>query len=176
MSRRTRRFSLPWRALQPGAGRCSLVDLPRLSCRRGSSPPARWAQTMRMVRGVTGNISWRLRRQPQQPREERAKGLRIKKQGPGGGRPRGTRCSDRGRREWRRSGWPSGRLPGLPIQPGGPVGRHTLVAVVPGIQAPLPYVAVHILQAPGVGREAPHRGGLLPRLTPRAVSVGSTAV
>lgn len=53
-------------------------------------------------------------------------------------------------------------LDGLLVQPGRAIRGSPFIAVVPMIQAPLPHIAVHVVQSPGVRRKHPHWRGLLP--------------
>src|SRR3954447_6797342 len=53
----------------------------------------------------------------------------------------------------------AGRCTPAGLDPGGAVGRRTLVAVVPVIRAPLPDVAEHVIQPPGIGSFHPHPPG-----------------
>ena len=63
-----------------------------------------------------------------------------------------------------------------PIQPRAPVFWCPLVAVVPVVEAPLPHIPVHVVKAPGVGREAPHRRCLLAVLALGAVAIDIVGV
>ena len=46
---------------------------------------------------------------------------------------------------------------------------------MPVVQAQLSYIAVHAVQAPGIGGDHIHRSGLLPVLTMQAVALGIVA-
>jgi hypothetical protein len=62
------------------------------------------------------------------------------------------------------------------VDPSQPIPGSTLVAAVPLVLAPLPHIAVHVLQAPCVGREAAHIGGLMPVFALRAFAIGAPRV
>ncbi len=49
----------------------------------------------------------------------------------------------------------------IPIfYPSTAIRRRTVIVIVPSIGAPFPDIAVHVIQAPGIGREAGYTGGL----------------
>ena len=56
------------------------------------------------------------------------------------------------------------------------IARGEVVTVMPVVFAPLPHIAVHVMQAPAVGREAGHLGGLLAISALGAVSINVIAV
>ncbi len=47
---------------------------------------------------------------------------------------------------------------------------------MPFIQAPFPHIAVHVIQAPGIGRETGYVCGLLPIIALGAISINVIAV
>ena len=57
------------------------------------------------------------------------------------------------------------------IQPGAAIEGGTFIISVPVIQAPFLHIAVHIVQAPGIGGKHSHRRALLPVLTLGAIRV-----
>ena len=62
------------------------------------------------------------------------------------------------------------------IYPEPPIIRSIRISAMPLISAPFPYIAMHVMQTPGVGRKVGHRRGLLPVVSLGSVSIGTISI